>query len=77
MEQDGGAISKKVEDFLNVFKKGEEFTQELLKQNEMLRFKLAQLERSTRHAGPVRGTNLSTLEQRLQALEEENRELLN
>jgi transcriptional regulator with GAF, ATPase, and Fis domain len=76
MEQDGGALSKKVEDFLNVFKKGEEFTQELLKQNETLRFKIAQLESSTRHSGPVSGTNLSALERRLQALEEENRELL-
>lgn len=76
MEQDGNALSKRVEDFLNVFKKGEEFTQELLKQNESLRFKIAQLETTNRHAGPESGTNLNALAQRLQALEEENRELL-
>jgi len=74
MEQD--ALSKKVEDFMNVFKKGEEFTHELLTQNETLRFKIAQLEGSTPQAGPVSGTHLSTLEQRLQALEEENKSLL-
>ena len=31
---EAGTISKKVEDFLQVFRKGEEFTQELLKENE-------------------------------------------
>ena len=76
MEQDTGALSKKVEDFLNVFKKGEEFTQELLKQNETLRFKIAQLERSTRQATSGDGSHLSALEQRLKTLEEQNRALL-
>ncbi len=74
MEQD--ALSKKVEDFMNVFKKGEEFTHELLKQNETLRFKIAQLEGGTPQSDPVSGTHLNTLEQRLQTLEEENKSLL-
>ncbi len=44
MEKETASISKKVEDFLQVFKKGEEFTQELLKENEKLRYKVAKLE---------------------------------
>jgi len=76
MEQDTGALSKKVEDFLNVFKKGEEFTQELLKENETLRFKVAQIESSSRQPSPVSATQRSALEQRLQVLEEQNRALL-
>jgi len=76
MEQDGGALSKKVEDFMSVFKKGEEFTQELLKQNEILRFKIAQLESVTRQSGPTSGTHISALAERLQALEDENKALL-
>jgi transcriptional regulator with GAF, ATPase, and Fis domain len=70
------ALSKKVEDFMNVFRKGEEFTQELLKQNEMLRLKLAQLESGVRHLGPVGGAHQSELATRLQALEDENKALL-
>ena len=76
MEQDAGALSKKVEDFLNVFKKGEEFTQELLKQNEMLRYKIAQLESIRPQAGPASGKDLSVLERRLQELEAKKQELL-
>ncbi len=75
MEQDN-ALSKRVEDFMNVFKKGEEFTQELLKQNEMLRFKLAQLESGARQLGPVGGVHQSELAKRLQSLEDENKALL-
>jgi transcriptional regulator with GAF, ATPase, and Fis domain len=76
MEQDTGALSKKVEDFLSVFRKGEEFTQELLKENETLRFKVAQIESGSRQASPVSATQRSALEQRLQVLEEQNRALL-
>ncbi len=48
MEKEPASISKKVEDFLQVFKKGEEFTQELLKDNEKLRYRVAQLEEMTK-----------------------------
>ncbi|MBE9504854.1 MAG: GAF domain-containing protein [Proteobacteria bacterium] len=40
-------LVQKKEEFLQIFKKGAEFTQELLKENERLRYKLAQLEEST------------------------------
>ncbi len=74
MDQGGNILSKKVEDFLSVFKKGEEFTQELLKENESLRFKIAQRESIFRQPG--QSGKLSALEQRLQMLEEQNRALL-
>ena len=77
MEQDESAISKKVADFLSVFKKGEEFTQELLKQNETLRYKIAQLESSTPQSSSVNKKYMNALELRLQALEEQNQTLLN
>ncbi len=48
MEKDPAPITKKVEEFLQVFKKGEEFTQELLKENEKLRYRVAQLEEMTK-----------------------------
>ena len=76
MEQDAGALSKKVEDFLSIFRKGEEFTQELLKQNESLRYKIAQLESHHQQEAPVSGEHLSALEQRLHELEEQKRQLL-
>jgi len=77
MEKDSGAISKKVEDFLSVFKKGEEFTSELLKENEKLRFKIVQREESARiPAREDKGAHLGSLESRLRLLEEENKALL-
>ena len=48
MDKETASISKKVEEFLQVFKKGEEFTQELLKENEKLRYRVAQLEEVTK-----------------------------
>jgi len=76
MEQDAGALSRKVEDFLSIFRKGEEFTQELLKQNESLRYKIAQLESRRQQDEPVSGEHLSALEQRLHELEEQKIQLL-
>ncbi len=49
-EEDRG-VSSKAEEFLQLFKKGAEFTQELLKENERLRFRLLQLEESAHSAG--------------------------
>jgi transcriptional regulator with GAF, ATPase, and Fis domain len=76
MDQEGSMISKKVEEFLTVFRKGEEFTQELLKDNEKLRYRIAQLESRTRSTEHEDGAQLSTLQEKIRVLEEENNELL-
>jgi transcriptional regulator with GAF, ATPase, and Fis domain len=76
MDMEGSTMFKKVEDFLLVFRKGEEFTQELLRENEKLRYKTAQLEERTRFAGRTDGVKMNSLEERISLLEEENRTLL-
>ncbi|BCR05117.1 hypothetical protein DESUT3_21860 [Desulfuromonas versatilis] len=45
---DDRSIVKRAEEFLQAFKKGAEFTQELLKENERLRFQLLELKESLR-----------------------------
>ncbi len=40
------SYANKADEFIQMFKKGEEFTKELLKENEKLRFRIAQLEES-------------------------------
>lgn len=45
-EEDKGVTSR-AEEFLQLFKKGAEFTQDLLKENERLRFRLLQLEENS------------------------------
>jgi transcriptional regulator with GAF, ATPase, and Fis domain len=75
MEKESGSISKKVEDFLQVFKKGEEFTQELLKENEKLRYKVAKLEELTKYSDRDGTFKVHTLEERIKFLEEENKNL--
>ncbi len=76
MEKEPAAISKKVEEFLQVFKKGEEFTQELLKENEKLRYKLAKFEEVTKFSGREESFKFHSLEERVKFLEEENKQLL-
>lgn len=77
MEKEPPSISKKVEEFLQVFKKGEEFTQELLKENEKLRYKVAKLEEVTKFSDREESFKFHTLEERVKFLEEENKQLLN
>jgi len=43
MEREG-ELSRKAEEFMGIFKKGMQFTQELLKENERLRYKIVKLE---------------------------------
>ncbi len=74
--KDSSAISKKVEEFLQVFKKGEEFTQELLKENEKLRYKVAQLEETGKFADKDGTFKVHTLEERVKFLEDENKSLI-
>lgn len=62
-------ILKKAEDFLAVFKKGEEFTKALLKENERLRFRLAEFEESLKMTSDEDRGRL--VEERIKSLEEE------
>jgi transcriptional regulator with GAF, ATPase, and Fis domain len=75
MEKDHAPITKKVEEFLQIFKKGEEFTQELLKENEKLRYKVAKLEEGTKHPTREGTGRVDSLEERIRILEEENKNL--
>lgn len=76
MDRESNTISKKVEDFLQVFRKGEEFTQELLKENERLRYRTIQLEEMTKLSGQDQLAKQHTIEERVRFLEEQNKELL-
>lgn len=79
-ERDEEKISlKKAEEFLQVFKKGAEFTQELLKENERLRYQLVTLEDLLReHKGEsvVVDPETDRLRQRVSELEQEKQEIL-
>lgn len=80
-EEKGLSFSKSGEEILQILRKGAEFTQELLKENEKLRFRLVQLEEeniSLRKAslGDVSSDELSRLHQRLEMLEAEKTQIL-
>lgn len=82
-------IFARAEEFLQLFKKGAEFTQELLKENERLRFRVVQLEErlrllDKRPASEELARRVKELEQELEALlkrhrevEEENKDFAN
>ena len=67
-------LSKKADEFLQMFKKGEEFTKNLLKENERLRFRIAQLEEELEKAGNEDRKML--YEERIRVLEKEIDSLL-
>ena len=68
----------RVDDFLNMFKKGAEFTEEILKENEKLRYKIAALETENndlrRNTGD--GNLVKVLEKRIKELEDERESIL-
>jgi len=84
MEKEG--IFSKAEEFLQVFRKGEEFTKEILKENERLRFRLAEIEESLTRSGDSARTRLfeerikqlegelASLKERFSQVEEENKD---
>ncbi len=76
MEKETGNMSKKVEEFLQVFRKGEEFTHELLKENERLRYRVVQLEGTNKRVDHESNRQLNILEERVRTLEEENKRLI-
>lgn len=73
MEKDSG-IAKNLDEFLQIFRKGEEFTKDLIKENERLRFRIAQLEETIEKSENEEKVRL--YEDRIRMLEEELNSLL-
>lgn len=71
-------VSGRAEEFLQLFKKGAEFTQELLKENELLRYRLVQLEQRlrTHDASEAQPEQSRKLSERIAELENERQRLL-
>lgn len=77
--EDERGPAKRAEEFLQVFKKGAEFTQEILKDNERLRYQILELEERLKLREDMGGTGDSVsnkLLERIQALEKEKKEIL-
>jgi hypothetical protein len=75
-EEDRGSI-KRAEEFLQLFKKGAEFTQELLKENERLRFQLLQFQEAPEvdSLPAPASSEVAALRQRIVELEQEKQEI--
>lgn len=71
---DSNNVHSRAEEFLQVFKKGAEFTQDLLKENERLRFRLLELEQKNRAEATT--VELQLLKQQLQLVEVEKKNIL-
>ncbi len=74
----GGGDLDKGEEFLQIFYKGAEFTKELMRENEKLRYKVLQLEEaaSSGSDGPSGGERVAFLENRITLLEKDKERLL-
>lgn len=66
-------VHHKAERFLDLFHKGKEFTEELLQENQRLRYRLAKLESDP--AGEGNGEEISRLRRRIEELQDENRRI--
>ncbi|WP_148894610.1 GAF domain-containing protein [Geothermobacter ehrlichii] len=77
-EDEHRRASSRAEEFLQVFKKGAEFTQELLKENERLRFQVLKLQEERKKGVPVGSDNeiIAKLQKRIEELEKEKAEIL-
>jgi len=73
---DDRLAGKKAEEFLQVFKKGAEFTQDLLKENERLRFRILQLEEQSRPGDADESIEAVRMRQRIEELERQKEEIL-
>ncbi len=85
MENEPG-ILKKADEFLQIFKKGEEFTKDLIKENERLRFRMAELEEAVQNTGnedkirlyeeriKLLDQEIGSLRERYKRVEEENKD---
>ncbi len=76
-EEEKGAQNR-AEEFLQIFKKGAEFTHELMKENERLRFRLLEMEKMQHDLGGEKesGEENRKLKQRIAELEAEKEEIL-
>jgi nitrate/nitrite-specific signal transduction histidine kinase len=72
VEKETGS-SNKAEEFLQMFKRGEEFTKEILRENEKLRYRVAELEASKERSGDE--ARIQLYEDRIKLLEEEIKSL--
>jgi nitrate/nitrite-specific signal transduction histidine kinase len=68
VEKETGFVNK-ADEFLQMFRKGEEFTKDLLKENEKLRFTIASLEESIQRSGDE--TRIRVYEDRIALMQEE------
>jgi len=71
--------ASRADDFLQMFKKGAEFTQDLLKENERLRFRIVKLEESLKDKGqeiPSESVDTVELMKKIEVLELEKEEIL-
>ncbi|HVR43524.1 MAG TPA: GAF domain-containing protein [Thermoanaerobaculia bacterium] len=66
-------VNRRAEKFLELFNKGKEFTEELLRENQRLRYRLATLEGSSPAMGPALQEELEKLREQIDTLAEENR----
>lgn len=77
IEEETG-LRGRAEEFLQAFKKGTEFTHDLLKENERLRFRLLEMENSLAgHATHGDGEQNHALISRIKELEQEKQDILN
>lgn len=77
MDDDKGVLSR-ADEFLQMFKKGAEFTQELLRENERLRYAIVQLQERSQTSAPSlnEGEEIARLNRRLEELEREKTEIV-
>ena len=78
-DEDKGLAGKKGEEFLQIFKKGAEFTQELMKENERLRYQVLQMEEAGRlgqDQGGAGDPEVERLRRKVEDLEQEKQEIL-
>ncbi len=76
MDNESGALTNRVDEFLHLFKKGQEFTEELLHENEKLRQRLGGLEELAKTPRSAPAAMTAAEEERIRELEAENQKLL-
>ena len=74
-QDDDRSASRRAEEFMQVFKRGAEFTQDLLKENERLRYSLFRLEAQLQ-TGSIDNDETSRLRKRIEELEQQKEEIL-